>query len=80
MKYVCLVDYSNSRGASDMGVLPDLLPGYQPVTNAGLEPGLNYDQMLTYPNLEALWVVGANPLSRQSLAASVRLSSYRICS
>ena len=26
VKYVCLVDYSNSRGASDMGLLPDLLP------------------------------------------------------
>ncbi len=70
VKYVCLVDYSNSRGASDMGLLPDLLPGYQPVSNAGLEPGLNYDQMLTDPNLEALWVVGANPLSRQSLTAT----------
>ena len=70
VKYVCLVDYSNSRGASDMGVLPDLLPGYQPVTNAGLEAGLNYDQILSDPNLEALWVVGANPLARQTLAAS----------
>ena len=27
VKYVCLVDYSNSRGASDMGLLPDLAPG-----------------------------------------------------
>ncbi len=68
VKYVCLVDYSNSRGASDMGLLPDLLPGYQPVADAGLEPGLNYDQMLADPNLEALWVVGGNPLSRQTLA------------
>ncbi len=68
VKYVCLLDYSNSRGASDMGLLPDLLPGYQPVSNA--EPGLNYDQMLADPNLEALWVVGANPLSRQPLAAA----------
>ncbi len=23
VKYVCLVDYSNSRGASDMGLSPD---------------------------------------------------------
>ena len=28
VKYVCLVDYSNSRGASDMGLLPDLGAGY----------------------------------------------------
>ncbi|HEX4168482.1 MAG TPA: NADH-quinone oxidoreductase subunit NuoG [Bryobacteraceae bacterium] len=70
VKYVCLVDYSNSRGASDMGLLPDLLPGYQPVSNAGLEPGMNYDQILADPNLEALWVVGANPLSRQALLST----------
>ena len=70
VKYVCLVEYSNSRGASDMGLLPDLLPGYQPVGNAGLEPGLTYDQMLADANLEALWVIGANPLSRASLAAT----------
>ncbi|HZQ53737.1 MAG TPA: NADH-quinone oxidoreductase subunit NuoG [Bryobacteraceae bacterium] len=65
VKYVCLVDYSNSRGASDMGVLPDLLPGYQPAA----EPGWNYDQILAAPDLDALWVVGANPLSRHQLAA-----------
>ena len=27
-KYMALGDYSNSRGAADMGVLPDRLPGY----------------------------------------------------
>jgi NADH-quinone oxidoreductase subunit G len=70
VKYVCLVDYSNSRGASDMGLLPDLLPGYHPVSEAGLEPGMNYDQILADPNLEALWVVGANPLSRHTLAST----------
>jgi NADH-quinone oxidoreductase subunit G len=70
VKYVCLVEYSNSRGASDMGLLPDLLPGYRPVSDSSMEPGLNYDQILADPNLEALWVVGANPLSRTTLAAS----------
>ncbi len=70
VKYVCLVDYSNSRGASDMGLLPDLLPGYHPVSEAGLEPGLNYDAILSATDLDALWVVGANPLARQSLAAT----------
>jgi NADH-quinone oxidoreductase subunit G len=70
VKYVCLVDYSNSRGASDMGLLPDLLPGYHPVSEAGLEPGLNYDAILGSNDLDALWIVGANPLARQNLAAS----------
>ncbi|MGC2658374.1 MAG: NADH-quinone oxidoreductase subunit NuoG [Bryobacteraceae bacterium] len=69
VKYVCLVDYSNSRGASDMGVLPDLLPGYRGVADASMEPGLNYDQMLASTELDALWVVGSNPASRQPIAA-----------
>ncbi len=70
VKYVCLVDYSNSRGASDMGVLPDLLPGYQSIRDIGLEPGLNYDQILSATDLDALWVVGANPAARQSIAGA----------
>ncbi len=34
-RYMALGDYANSRGASDMGMLPDLLPGYASVTDAG---------------------------------------------
>ena len=70
VKYVCLVDYSNSRGASDMGMLPDLLPGYHSVRDAGLEPGLNYDEILASADLDALWIVGANPEAYQPFAAS----------
>src|SRR6202051_2682470 len=33
-KLICLGDYANSRGASEMGLYPDLLPGYEPVTGA----------------------------------------------
>jgi NADH-quinone oxidoreductase subunit G len=69
VKYVPLVDYSNSRGAADMGLLPDLLPGYVPVSDIGLEPGLDYDQILAATDLNALWVIGANPLARQPLAS-----------
>jgi NADH-quinone oxidoreductase subunit G len=65
VKYVCLVDYSNSRGASDMGLLPGLAPGYAAAGNAGLA----YDEILAAPNLDALWVVGANPLKRAALAS-----------
>ncbi|MGH9647143.1 MAG: molybdopterin-dependent oxidoreductase, partial [Bryobacteraceae bacterium] len=66
VKYVALVDYSNSRGASDMGLLPNLGPGYQPVA----EPGLAYDEILAAPDLDVLWVVGANPLKAARLASS----------
>ena len=48
VKYVCLVDYSNSRGAFDMGLIPR-------------DGGMSVQQMLA-ANLDVLWVVGANPL------------------
>jgi len=57
VKYICLVDYSNSRGAVDMGLTPELLPGYQPCD----QPGLHLNEMLA-AKLDVLWVVGANPL------------------
>jgi NADH-quinone oxidoreductase subunit G len=65
VKYVALLDYSNSRGALDMGLLPDLGPGYRALET----PGLSIDQMLADEALDALWVVGANPLSRYTLAS-----------
>ncbi len=33
-KFMALGDYSNSRGAADMGILPDRLPGYAPLSDA----------------------------------------------
>jgi NADH-quinone oxidoreductase subunit G len=65
VRYCCLVDYSNSRGAMDMGLLPDLLPGYQPAAANGLATGLAADQMITATDLDALWVVGSNPLESE---------------
>ncbi len=56
VKYVCLVDYSNSRGAVEAGLLPG--PG-----------GMSLEEMLAAEDLDALWVVGANPLRRYELAA-----------
>jgi NADH-quinone oxidoreductase subunit G len=55
--YLCLVDYSNSRGAIDMGLTPELLPGYKPVE----QPGMHIGEMLN-EDLSVLWVVGSNPL------------------
>ncbi|MBK5293590.1 MAG: NADH-quinone oxidoreductase subunit NuoG [Acidobacteriia bacterium] len=66
VKYLCLVDYSNSRGALDMGLAPDLLPGYRPAP----ETGMTVAQMLADKDLAALWVVGANPLEKTALASS----------
>ena len=33
-RYIALGDYANSRGASDMGLMPQLLPGYVPSSDA----------------------------------------------
>jgi NADH-quinone oxidoreductase subunit G len=54
VKYVCLVDYSNSRGAFDMGVVPK-------------NGGLSLQQMLA-ASLDVLWVVGANPLKNATMS------------
>ena len=57
VRYVPLVDYSNSRGAVDMGLMPELLPGFVP---SG-QPGMTMAEMLA-AEMDILWVVGANPL------------------
>lgn len=77
VKFACLGDYANSRGASDMGLLPDLLPGYVPVGNAAqfgeygdalpTERGLDMVQMFDAAGrgeLAALYVAGSNPVKR----------------
>ena len=56
VKYVGLVDYSNSRGAYDMDLLPR-------------DGGLSREQMLAAADLDVLWVVGANPLKSAALAS-----------
>jgi NADH-quinone oxidoreductase subunit G len=65
VKYCPLVDYSNSRGAIDMGLVPELLPGYQ----ASSAPGLTVREMLSAEDLDAVWVVGANPLKEGPLGS-----------
>jgi NADH-quinone oxidoreductase subunit G len=57
VRYVCLVDYSNSRGAIDMGLVPDA-------------EGMNIGEMLASSDLDALWVVGANPFEGGNTAGA----------
>ena len=76
-KFGCLGDYANSRGAADMGLYPDLLPGYHRVADNGkfhrewggipTTPGLNVLQMVDAAKagkLQAVYVVGSNPIGR----------------
>jgi NADH-quinone oxidoreductase subunit G len=57
-----LFEDANSLGARDMGVLPDALPGYQPVK----EIAKPYFEMLSSPQIKALLIMGANPAQHLS--------------
>ncbi|HEX8802069.1 MAG TPA: molybdopterin-dependent oxidoreductase, partial [Terriglobales bacterium] len=81
VKFMCLGDYANSRGAADMGLYPDMLPGYAPVSSSTKfhenwvdqipsSAGLNLLEMVDAAkagNLKALYVVGSNPVSRYNI-------------
>ena len=77
VRFACIGAHANSRGAADMGLLPHLLPGYVPVSQAGAfaaeypgmpaTPGKPLPEMLSSVSrgeFGALFVVGANPASR----------------
>ena len=75
LRFALLGDYANSRGAADLGLFPDLLPGYVSVTSPGLFA--EYSGMPTTAGkalpeifaaaaagqLGALLVVGENPVA-----------------
>jgi NADH-quinone oxidoreductase subunit G len=75
-RFICLGDYSNSRGAADMGLYPDLLPGYHSILQSTVfhqewtipqAPGLDARGMFDAAKagkLKALYVVGSNPIGR----------------
>ncbi len=89
-KFACLGDYVNSRGAADMGLFPDLLPGYVPVGTPGtfaeeygaslpLAPGLDLVEMFDAAGrgeLGALYVVGSNPVSRYGIDAAALKNTF----
>jgi NADH-quinone oxidoreductase subunit G len=58
---IAVLPHANSRGAADLGVVPDWLPGYLPVE----EPGLSANQMLN-SGLRGLLVAAADPLGAAS--------------
>ena len=89
-KLICLADYANSRGAADMGVYPDLLPGYFPVSDASkvkewgtlpAQPGMAIPQMLDaakFGALKGLYVVGANPMGRLGVEPSALKNTFLV--
>ena len=90
VSFAYLGDYANSRGAADMGLFPDLLPGYVPVTApgefaeyAGLPsvPGKTAPDMFAaaaHGQFTALFIVGANPVRRLHIGAEVLRNTFII--
>ncbi|GGA62698.1 NADH-quinone oxidoreductase subunit G 2 [Edaphobacter acidisoli] len=86
-KFALLGDYVNSRGAADMGLLPDLLPGYTPVANPGAfaehgaptTAGLDMLEIFEAAGrgeLSALYIVGANPVARYSVEPDLLKNTF----
>jgi NADH-quinone oxidoreductase subunit G len=88
-KFALLADYANSRGASDMGLLPDVLPGYQSLQGSTIAseygaadaPGLDLLAMFDAAaagKLSALYVVGSNPIKRFGIDPATLKSTFLI--
>ena len=87
-KFALLSDYVNSKGAADMGLLPDMLPGYTPVgaeqfaEYGGPEtPGLDMLEMFDAAaagKLAALYVVGANPVLRYDIDPATLKDTFMV--
>jgi NADH-quinone oxidoreductase subunit G len=88
-KFATLGDYANSRGASDMGLLPDMLPGYQPLSGSSLAtefntpPAAGLDLLGMFNaaqsgELAALYVVGSNPVARYAVEPAALANTFLI--
>ena len=90
VRFAYLGDHSNSRGAADMGLFPDLLPGYVPVTEPGAfaeyadlseKPGKNLTEILETAGkgeMGAMLIVGSNPVTRLGVDAKTLERSFVI--
>jgi NADH-quinone oxidoreductase subunit G len=89
-KFICLGDYANSRGAADMGLYPDLLPGYTALNRgtsfmeeygaamppqAGLDIAGMFDAAKS-GKLGALYVIGSNPVGRYNIDPSALANTF----
>ena len=88
-RFICLGDYANSRGAADMGLYPDLLPGYTSFASGqrfgedwGSLPsakGMPLPEMMQAAKagkLGALYVVGSNPVVDYNFDPAVLKSTF----
>lgn len=91
VKFAYLGDHANSRGAADMGLFPDLLPGYVPADQAAqfaqeyptmpAHAGLSQAEMfeaVRNGSIGALLVVGANPVSELGIDAATLKNTFLV--
>ncbi|MDE3200620.1 MAG: NADH-quinone oxidoreductase subunit NuoG [Acidobacteriota bacterium] len=91
VRFAYLGDHANSRGAADMGLLPDRLPGYIPVNEPGAfaaeyaglptKPGLTQAGMLASAEkgeLAVLYAVGANPAGQSGFKPDALKNTFVI--
>ena len=91
VRFAFLGDHANSRGAADMGLLPDLLPGYVPVAAPGAfaeeysgmpaAPGMTQPEIFEAArqgSLGALLVVGADPVAKLGVDPASLKSTFVI--
>src|SRR5947199_8778076 len=85
-RYMALGDYANSRGAADMGLLPDRLPGYAYVDDAGArdvfahlwggvlptKPGMTAPQMVEAAQAGKLHEIGRASCRERGKSAEVQ--------
>jgi NADH-quinone oxidoreductase subunit G len=89
--FAFLGDHANSRGAADMGLLPDLLPGYVPVSTPGAfaaeyggmpaTPGKTLPEMFAAAasgELGAFLIAGANPIAKPEVDAAAFKNAFVI--
>jgi len=89
-KFICLSDGANSRGASDMGLNPDLLPGYETDRKRWSEawgvttsekPGMNLLRMVEAAQsglLPVLYVIGSDPVKDYAIDVGAFRTTYLI--
>jgi NADH-quinone oxidoreductase subunit G len=91
VRFAFLGDHANSRGAADMGLLPDLLPGYVPVAAPGTfaeeysgmpaAPGMTQPEIFEAArqgSLGALLVVDADPVAKLGVDPASLKSTFVI--
>ena len=93
VRFAILGNSANARGASDMGLLPDLLPGYIPVSTPGAfaaeysgfssAPGMTQPEIFAAAakgELDALLVCGADPVLKLGIASGALKNTFVIVS